>query len=201
MAIPRRGWSAGPAARTAAMTAVGPREGSGTVLNHQLQVAATSYLPVNAPLLPTGEQAPVAGTPFDFRRPSRIGERIRAEHEQLPRGKGFEHNCVLDRAGAGAQDIAFAARLTEPAAEAHSRSGPPNQAWTSTPATSWTAVWSGRAAGPTGKGTRSPWNPSTSPTHRTSRTSRRPSCTRARSTAASPNTGSASGRSRTATVR
>ena len=60
---------------------------------------------------PTGEIAPVAGTPFDFLSPKAIGERIDQKDEQLAFGGGYDHNWVLDRTGS---ELARAARVTDP---------------------------------------------------------------------------------------
>jgi len=65
---------------------------------HVLTVHASSYTPVDSTLIPTGEIAPVAGTPFDFRTPTAIGARIDAKHRQLQIGGGYDHNLVLDPA-------------------------------------------------------------------------------------------------------
>ena len=85
--------------------------GSGDVLKHQLTLHASQFTPVDATLIPTGELAPVEGTPFDFRRPTDIGARINADNEQLKRGKGYDHNWVLDSADG---KLAEAAEVYEP---------------------------------------------------------------------------------------
>jgi aldose 1-epimerase len=96
--------------------------GKGDVLGHRLTVRASRYTPVDATLIPTGELAPVEGTPFDFREPVAIGARIDQDHEQLERGGGYDHNFVLDREDEGSSvspdgrlaAMAPAARVTEP---------------------------------------------------------------------------------------
>jgi aldose 1-epimerase len=70
-------------------------DGSGTILNEQLTIDADKFTPVNATLIPTGQLAPVAGTPFDFTTAHVIGERINASNEQLKLGHGYDHNWVL----------------------------------------------------------------------------------------------------------
>lgn len=70
--------------------------GTGDILGHELMLAASRYTPVDSTLIPTGELASVAGTPFDFTEPVPIGARIAEDHEQLLRGGGYDHNYVLD---------------------------------------------------------------------------------------------------------
>jgi len=87
--------------------------GSGDICAHVLQVDADHYTPVDATLIPTGALAPVAGTPFDFRRPKAIGADISANDPQLAIGHGYDHNYVLrpsSRHGA----LTHAARLHDP---------------------------------------------------------------------------------------
>ncbi|MEM9928364.1 MAG: aldose epimerase family protein [Bacteroidota bacterium] len=66
------------------------------ILGHELELNAKHYTPVDETLIPTGEIAPVAGTPFDFTTAKPIGQDINAEHEQITFGGGFDHNFVLD---------------------------------------------------------------------------------------------------------
>ena len=88
-------------------------EGTGTINDHQLILDASNYTPVDSTLIPTGEIAPVAGTPFDFTSPHAIGERIREDNEQLKFGRGYDHNWVLDRP-AGDTRLMGAAKLRDP---------------------------------------------------------------------------------------
>jgi aldose 1-epimerase len=86
-------------------------QGTGDVLGHRVTIAADRFTPVDKTLIPTGELRSVAGTPFDFRQPHTIGERINSDDEQLMLGKGYDHNFVLNRTGAGLEK---AARVIEP---------------------------------------------------------------------------------------
>jgi aldose 1-epimerase len=74
-------------------------EGSGTVDDQYLYLNADRFTPVDETLIPTGEIVPVAGTPFDFTKPHRFGERNRDDHEQLGFGRGYDHNWVLNGNG------------------------------------------------------------------------------------------------------
>ena len=81
------------------------------ILGHVLQLEASRYTPVDSTLIPTGEIAPVAGTPFDFRTATAIGARIGEADQQLRFGGGYDHNFVFDRRGTGVQHVA---RVVEP---------------------------------------------------------------------------------------
>jgi aldose 1-epimerase len=70
--------------------------GSGTILDHRLQLYADGYTPIDSGLIPIGRIVPVAGTPFDFRTATAIGSRINTDNEQLKYGKGYDHNFVLN---------------------------------------------------------------------------------------------------------
>jgi aldose 1-epimerase len=84
--------------------------GQPSVLEHRVTLAASHFTPVNAGMIPTGEIARVDGTPFDFRTPHAIGERIGRDDEQLRHGSGYDHNFVLDGKG-----LRPAATVFEPA--------------------------------------------------------------------------------------
>ena len=86
--------------------------GASNILGHELMIAADGFTPVGATLIPTGEIAPVEGTPFDFTNPHSIGERIGADHPQMVFGGGYDHNWVLN--GTAAAGMTLAARVHEP---------------------------------------------------------------------------------------
>lgn len=88
-------------------------EGEGTILDHQLMLNAKKYAPVDAGLIPTGELADVAGTPFDFTTPKAIGRDIGQDDQQLTYGLGYDHNWVLDKGGEE-DAMTLAARVVEP---------------------------------------------------------------------------------------
>ncbi len=83
--------------------------GGGTALDHSLWLAAARYTPVDDGMIPTGELASVERTPFDFTKPTRIGERI---GQLKPRPGGYDHNFVLD---GPAGTLKLAARVIDPA--------------------------------------------------------------------------------------
>ena len=88
-------------------------EGSGTIENQVLWLKAHKYTPVDPTLIPTGELAPVAGTPFDFTKPTAIGLRIRDAHEQIVIGQGYDHNFVIDRP-AGDTSLMLISKVADP---------------------------------------------------------------------------------------
>jgi len=90
-------------------------EASGrSVLDQFLTIPAEAYTPVDETQIPTGELRPVAGTPFDFRKPKPIGRDIRdGQDAQLLIGKGYDHNWVIGRGPAAAPRLV--ARVEDPA--------------------------------------------------------------------------------------
>jgi len=85
-------------------------EGNGDILQNQVKINASRYTPVDDNLIPTGELPPVAGTPFDFRKPTAVGARINDDNDQLKKGHGYDHNWVLDSGG----KLSEAAEVYEP---------------------------------------------------------------------------------------
>jgi aldose 1-epimerase len=77
-----------------------------------LTIHAGRFTPVDKVLIPTGQLAPVEGTPFDFRKAAAIGPRVRdARNPQVVIGRGIDHNYVIDgKAGT----LRPAARVEDP---------------------------------------------------------------------------------------
>ena len=97
------------------------------ISNHILWLNASHYTPVDTSLIPTGAIEPVEGTPFDFRQPVPIGERIDAAHPQLEAGGGYDHNWVLDNWDPANREPLLQARVLEPG------SGRVLEVWTTEP--------------------------------------------------------------------
>ncbi len=98
--------------------------GKGDILGHVLTLHADRFTPVDGGLIPTGELKDVSGTPFDFRKPTAIGERIEQNDAQLKLGKGYDHNWVLNKKDG---ELSLAARVEE------ASSGRVMEVWTTQP--------------------------------------------------------------------
>lgn len=101
-------------------------QGNGDILGHDLMLNAAWYTPVGPTLIPTGEILNVAGTPMDFTRSTKIGDRIDADMDQIRYGQGYDHNWVLNKQHNG--EMTQAARVSEPT------SGRVMEIWTTEPA-------------------------------------------------------------------
>jgi len=129
--------------------------GSGDVLGHVLTLGADRYLPVAEGKIPTGEIAPVEGTPMDFRRPRTIGSRI----DQVD-DRNYDRCYVLNKPEGGRLTLAgtaatdrradFAARVVDPA------SGRVMEVYTSQPGVQ---LYTAKALGPRLKGGGKPYGP------------------------------------------
>ena len=86
-------------------------EGSGTILDHVLELKADRFVATDDGGIPLSELAAVEGTPFDFRKATRIGKRIEADHQQIKNGIGYDHNWVMKDSRDG--KLAHVATLTE----------------------------------------------------------------------------------------
>ncbi|WP_026354710.1 aldose epimerase family protein [Massilia niastensis] len=86
--------------------------GEGDILGHELSIDADAFVPIDAESIPLGALAQVAGTPFDFRTPRPIGERIGQPDKQLRHGLGYDHNFALNKPNG--KTMTRAARVVEP---------------------------------------------------------------------------------------
>lgn len=86
--------------------------GSGDILKYIVYINADHYTPVDSTLIPTGELAPVAGTPFDFNTPTAVGARIAQDDQQIKYANGYDDNWVLNHTPG---QMGLAARVTDPA--------------------------------------------------------------------------------------
>jgi aldose 1-epimerase len=86
--------------------------GSGSVMDQLLQVNADRYTSSGPDLIPTGEIAPVEGTPLDFRQMMPIGARLHSPFQQMVNARGYDHNFVLNQHPG--DSITFAARAYDP---------------------------------------------------------------------------------------
>ena len=73
--------------------------GEDTILNHTLQINSDYITPIDKNLIPTGELMLVEDTPFDFRKPRKVGEYVDYPHKQIKNGGGYDHNFVLKNYG------------------------------------------------------------------------------------------------------
>ncbi|MDF2515237.1 MAG: galactose mutarotase [Sphingobacterium sp.] len=80
--------------------------GDASILDHKLQIDAKAITEVDNTLIPTGKSLPVAGTAFDFTKPTGIGDRIEDDNAQLKIGKGYDHNFELNKQD-GFQKVAW----------------------------------------------------------------------------------------------
>lgn len=102
-----------------------------SVVEHTLEVAADMYLAVDAQLLPTGEVLPVAGTPFDLRRPTELRQVIESPHPQIRTAGGLDHTFVVRGAGlrhcctlrAARSDLSLRVTSTEPGLDVYAAGG------------------------------------------------------------------------------
>ena len=98
--------------------------GGGSVLDQVLYLDADRYTPVDREQIPTGQNEPVGGTPFDFRTPKPVGRDIAADHPQIQLARGYDHNFVINGYDGSLREFAL---LTDPA------SGRKLRCWTTEP--------------------------------------------------------------------
>jgi aldose 1-epimerase len=84
---------------------------SGSILDDVMMINADKYTPVNRGLIPEGGAQTVEGTPFDFRKPTPIGQRIHDDNAQLKIAGGYDHNWVLNGKNG---ELKVAAKVVDP---------------------------------------------------------------------------------------
>ena len=117
-------------------------------LNNILQINADFYLPIDETSIPTGEILKVEGTPFDFRQPHTVGERIAANDVQIKNGTGYDHCYVLNKREPG--ELSYAVKCVEP------NSGRCLEMWTTEPgvqfySSNWHSGFAGNGGATFGK--------------------------------------------------
>ena len=80
-------------------------QGQGSVEEYMMKINASHYIPIDEESIPTGEIASVEGTPFDFREPHLIGERIGFDDLQLRNARGYDHNWCIDKKTVGVEPV------------------------------------------------------------------------------------------------
>ncbi len=117
--------------------------GHGDALEHVVYINADKFTPVDSTMIPTGELRPVAGTPFDFRKPAPIGARINSHDEQIKLGNGYDQNWVLNHKPG---QFGLAARAADP------ETGRVMELWTTAPGLQfYTANYLGNLTGKGGQ--------------------------------------------------
>jgi aldose 1-epimerase len=86
--------------------------GKENILDHELTIHADYFLPANVSMIPTGEIRRLDNTPFDFRKPKKVGQDISHDDDQLKIGNGYDHTFVLR---SSAEELSHAATLYDPA--------------------------------------------------------------------------------------
>lgn len=121
-------------------------EAGGSIEDHMMKIAASKFTPTDKGQIPTGKVVSVKGTPFDFRKGMRIGERINEKNVDLEIGRGYDHNWVLDKKGSGIGDqgsgMAVSKKVEYAGEVSYSGNGRKVEVWTTEPCLQvYTANW------------------------------------------------------------